>query len=161
MLAVSKEVFFPTKETLSLAKEKNNLKRPPNENSGRKCRALRSLIPMESDFNVPGLDDDKVVFCHDPHKYVSDEDIPDQDNYFSTVEEKIDRELASKKNKRKIAILLKDGGFPLIAGEMEKTLPFIHYPDSVDMLEEQMGSMPHIASFHKFPSHIRKRRFGG
>ena len=109
MLAVSKEIFFPTKETLSLAKGKNNLKRPPNENSSRKCRPLRSLVPSGSDFNIPGIDDDKIVFSHDPNRYVSDDDIPDEDNYFSIVEEKIDRGLTSKRKKRKTELLLMGG----------------------------------------------------
>lgn len=158
VLPVSKEVFFPTKETLSLAKEKNNLKRPPNENSGRKCRPLRSLIPSGSEFNIPGIDDDKIVFSHDPHRYVSDDDIPDKDDYFSLVEEKIDRKLTSRK-KRKAAILLTDRGLPLAVGEAEKTFSFYQHPhpfDELDVLEEQMESMPHMASFHKFPSHKRK-----
>ncbi|MEK7506259.1 MAG: hypothetical protein AAB572_01510 [Patescibacteria group bacterium] len=163
MLVVSKEVFFPTKETLSLAKEKINLKRPPNENSGRKCRALRNLVSSNSEFNIPDFDDDEIVFCHDPHRYVSDDDIPDQDNFFSEVEEKIDRELASKKNKTELLMVM-DEGLPLAVGEAEKTFSFFQRLDSfdiLDILEEQMGNIPHIASFHKFPSYKRKRNFGG
>ena len=104
MLAVSKEISSRRKKR-SRWQKKNNLKRPPNENSSRKCRPLRSLVPSGSDFNIPGIDDDKIVFSHDPNRYVSDDDIPDEDNYFSIVEEKIDRELTSRRKKKNRIII--------------------------------------------------------
>ena len=154
--------FLPDERNALAGKKKNQLEVPPNENSGRKCLALRNLVPSNSEFNIPDFDDDEFVFCHDPHRYVSDDDIPDQDNFFPKWKKKsIGNWLRKKKTE---LLMVMDEGLPLAVGEAEKTFSFFQHLDSFDMLdilEEQMGNIPHIASFHKFPSYKRKRNFGG
>ena len=149
---------FPSRDTLLLAKEKIDFKEPPNEDCGRNCRPLRSLVPSGSEINIPGIEDDAIVLFHD-HKYVSEEEVPDDNDIFRSVDEKIDNELKRKELKRRSMLHYSSEEELLL--KMGKSLDNLSNEkgalSGVDELEETIGNVPRtIASMRKFPAHRKK-----
>jgi hypothetical protein len=135
---------FPSERMLSLAKENIVLQGSPKpkEDCGRKGEPLRSLVPIDSEYDVPGItEDDAIVLLHDQsHKNVSGKDVPDENDTFSFVEERIDNELIRKRLRMK---LVKNSRYS--------------YSNEEELLERINGHVPSIASMRKFPMDKRKK----